>query len=155
MASLSIEMGYAEARPYIEAGATPCEWLQNPSPLFIERDLAPEWAQEIFAKGIPAIEAGDFVVFEKAKYNYPLTAEMADEGWTQVHHTVDMGQCPEWIEKWLDSESLALLRGEVKGRSFKSKKLRYAIHMWRSPEGETAQFYWAKLKLQGKYIPEG
>ena len=67
--------------------------------------------------------------FNKATHNFPLSKDLSAKGWRQVHCTVR--------------------RPQIEG--LKAKKTYYPVHFW-TKDGRAIL---AKVKIEGKYTPEG
>lgn len=74
-------------------------------------------------------ENRDCHYFQMAKHNHELTRSLAASGWRQVHCVVRLNQ--------------------IEG--LKKKKTHYPVHYW-TKDGAVIL---AKVKVEGKYVPEG
>ena len=105
--------------------------------MFLNYSDASEYFQNIIRAAIlmlPGVGASkeqnkDCHYFEMAKHNYELTRSLAASGWRQVHCVVRLNQ--------------------IEG--LKKKKTHYPVHYWTKDD----LVILAKVKIEGKYIPEG
>jgi len=104
---------------------------------FLNYPDASEYFRDIIRMGVAMLpnvgasreENRDCHYFNMTKHNYELTRSLAANGWRQVH-------CVIRLEAPL---------------GFKKKKTHYPVHYW-TKDGAVIL---AKVKIEGKYVPEG
>ena len=140
---MTIRVDAPATAPVIAAlieGAVPEGWESVPG-VFINLSDAGPVAREVIERGIAlALAAREEGVKSKAENReahpfgmepkFSLSKSLKEQGWVQWHSSVQR----------ISKEKCAEL-------GVKYKKHRYAVHVWVSPQGETAL---SKVKLQGK-----